>query len=596
MKNMKVKNKLFVSLGLIVLLSLIIAVGGGLGMRSLDGHIDIFVERTLPNTERIWEMRRNLQSEASFLLQALEETDPAQTREYLDGANEDISKNVDLLKEFKKATSVKGELLDKLDTCIQKQDQYRKQYHEYARKNTPEGNAKAYAVLENDLLPLLTEEASLLRDITAAQHDLTAARIEKAQQMYGILLITLAGLVVLGLVCSIIITKKLVDAMLPPLEQIRNASKALSQGDFDAELSYESHDEFGETCAALLDSQKALKAVIEDECMLLDEMAEGNFDIRSNIPEAYVGGLTSVLGSIRKINYDLSDAIAQINNGAEQVAAGAEQVSTSAQALAQGATEQASAVQELSATINEISTSAENNAKRTAMAMERSQIAGNHVQESAKDIEEMVEAMQEITKASQEIEKIIGTIEQIAFQTNILALNAAVEAARAGTAGKGFAVVADEVRNLAAKSDEAAKATKELISNSIVSVRNGDEIVHRVSSSLGETIEATTASVEEITRIAQAIEADAASVSQVTEGIEQISAVVQTNSATSEESAAASEELSSQASIVKSVVARFKLRSDMMTKHNANTFSHVGFQESYSSDEPKDLGSAFSKY
>ena len=49
---------------------------------------------------------------------------------------------------------------------------------------------------------------------------------------------------------------------------------------------------------------------------------------------------------------------------------------------------------------------------------------------------------------------------------------------------------------------------------------------------------------------------------QVTEGIDQISAVVQTNSATSEESAAASEELSSQATLMKELLSRFKLRQD----------------------------------
>jgi len=45
--------------------------------------------------------------------------------------------------------------------------------------------------------------------------------------------------------------------------------------------------------------------------------------------------------------------------------------------------------------------------------------------------------------------------------------------------------------------------------------------------------------------------------------------VVQTNSATSEESAAASEELSSQAVLMKSLLARFKLRQDGYSKGSA---------------------------
>jgi methyl-accepting chemotaxis protein len=43
--------------------------------------------------------------------------------------------------------------------------------------------------------------------------------------------------------------------------------------------------------------------------------------------------------------------------------------------------------------------------------------------------------------------------------------------------------------------------------------------------------------------------------------MDQISAVVQTNSATAEESAAASEELSSQAQMMKSLLGQFRLRS-----------------------------------
>ena len=167
--------------------------------------------------------------------------------------------------------------------------------------------------------------------------------------------------------------------------------------------------------------------------------------------------------------------------------------------------------------------------------------------------------MTNISSSSEEIGKIIATIENIAFQTNILALNAAVEAARAGSAGKGFAVVADEVRNLASKSDEAAKATKDLIENSISAVREGADVVSKVTDSLEKTTVLTGSVVGLMDQVTEAVENQTTAISQITEGIDQISAVVQTNSATSEECAAASEELSSQANIMHQLMAEFQV-------------------------------------
>jgi len=60
--------------------------------------------------------------------------------------------------------------------------------------------------------------------------------------------------------------------------------------------------------------------------------------------------------------------------------------------------------------------------------------------------------------------------------------------------------------------------------------------------------------------IAKASNEQATAIAQVNRGIEQVSQVTQTNSATAEESAAASEELSSQAALVKEMVGRFSLR------------------------------------
>ena len=456
-------------------------------------------------------------------------------------------------------------------------------------------------LIKNSCTPQLNEMATKAKEIdnllTQAQNDAVDAQKRSSLISIGVIIavMVVATFLVLG------IAFKLVKGIMEPTEEVRKALMGFSEGNLDIPVDYESKNELGDMCNALRSSQDTLSTVIEDICYLLGEMAVGNFDVRSRATDKYVGALSAVLESIRKINHNLSDTLAQIDMSAEQVSSGSEQVSTGAQALAQGATEQASAVEELSATITEISNNAKKNAESSELAMRHSLEAGGLVNESSKYMEEMVEAMGNISQSSQEIGRIISTIENIAFQTNILALNAAVEAARAGSAGKGFAVVADEVRNLATKSDQAAKATKELIDRSIESVQSGDEIVKKVSDALSRTVDAAGLAMNSLKEITKAVETEAESIAQVTEGIDQISSVVQTNSATSEESAAASEELSSQASLMKDLMMKFTLRSD---KGYGTSSSHAdapadASTESYAADSAsahRAAANSFSKY
>ncbi len=379
-----------------------------------------------------------------------------------------------------------------------------------------------------------------------------------ADTYFGMVINVLVSLV--SVLVSIVVALKLSNNISIPMQACAKRMKLLVEGDLDSPVPQtKGQDETAELTRSTAQMVSGLNTIISDIGYLLTEMANQNFNIQSSHRDAYVGDFQSILRSMQNLKVELSSTMRQINASAGQVSSASGQVSMGAQTLSQGSMEQASSVEQLAATITDIS----NSAKKTSAAAEEAGRfvgqAGGQLGVSVEHVKELNAAMEKISSSSEEISKIIATIENIAFQTNILALNAAVEAARAGSAGKGFAVVADEVRNLATRSDQAAKATKELIESSITAVVEGSRAVELVTESLEQTSVYAGHVTTQMDVVVEAVENQTSAITQVTEGIDQISSVVQTNSATAQESAAASEELSAEAASLKQLVDRFTL-------------------------------------
>jgi len=386
-----------------------------------------------------------------------------------------------------------------------------------------------------------------------------AMKKDYLKDTYAGMLVDVLVVVASGL-ASIVVALKLSSHISNPMRACCQRMKQLVEGDLKSPVPQASgQDETAELTRATADMVSGLNSIIEDIGYLLTEMAGKNFDVRSAHRDAYVGEFQSILQSMRHLKTELSGTVLQIDAAAGQVSSASNQVSTGAQRLSEGSMEQASAVEELAATINDIAASAKETAAASDQASQFVEQAGAQLGISVGYVKDLNAAMERISTSSEEISKIIAAIENIAFQTNILALNAAVEAARAGTAGKGFAVVADEVRNLASKSDEAAKATKELIEGSIAAVTEGGQVVSKVTESLERTSSIAGNVTTQMNIVVRAVESQTTAIAQVTEGVDQISSVVQTNSATAQESAAASEELSAEAAGLKQLVDQFTL-------------------------------------
>lgn len=333
----------------------------------------------------------------------------------------------------------------------------------------------------------------------------------------------------------------------------------LSEGDLhsDTEIS-NTNDEIEQLSLALSNTINVLKTYIENIIIITKNIGECNLNI--SIDDNYRGDFSPIKIAFESILNELTQVFKGINSISEQVSSGADQIASGGQTLSQGTFEQTNSIKELLVTINDISEKIQANAEHAKNVYNISKESTSNVIQGNEKIKELIQAMDEINNSSTEIGNIIKTINEISNQTNMLSLNATIEAARAGELGKGFGVVAGEVKMLAEKTGEAAKQTTQLIQNSMYTIEKGKKITDEAFKKFNDILEGSKKTTEVIEAISQASGEQATSMNQITQGVEQISLVVESNSATAQESATASQELASQAALLKSNSNKFKLK------------------------------------
>ena len=537
--EMKIRSKLLVGFGILLVSVIIVAATAFYAISSLSSKVHGLVETSIPQLKNAATLNDNIRSSALAIDDAYFD-EGADSLKNLEAATSGNRKGtLEAIKGLKASLASEQEqpmmlkLMEKRNAVAAQRDKIVALLKE-GKKAEMAAEIKVAKSLRNEFLAALKEIDNHLQEQAKLEALSTESSAHNARTV-------ITALVVAVLVVTLLVAFWIMRAISGPLHAAVATANRIAQRDLTVEVEGNNGTETGQLMAAMMEM---------------------------------VGNLKSIVSQTSGISAHIASASTELYATSRQMANGAQEVASQTHTVA-------TASEEMSATSNDIAHSCHLAARSSQQAISAAEIG-------AKVVAQTVEVMSRIAQGvnasaatvgalgsrSEQIGNIIGTIEDIADQTNLLALNAAIEAARAGEQGRGFAVVADEVRALA---ERTTKATKEIgamikaiqtetqqavlgMQEGVREVSFGTEEAAKSGQALQEILDQINAVSLQVNQIATAAEEQTATIGQITGNINDISEVVRRTAQGSKDSEESASRLATLSDDLITLVGQFKLR------------------------------------
>jgi len=372
-------------------------------------------------------------------------------------------------------------------------------------------------------------------------------QIEAEKKVSQLIKIEIAGLL-FGVTVILIVWVFINKSITNPLEQLVDFASMVATGSLDVTLSGHFSGELANLKEAICTMVANLKERITDATKLSERSKEEALKAREAMQKAEEAMRAEAArrAALQNAATELKKVVKGLVSVSERLFTQTEQVARGALTQKERTEQTATAMEEMNATVLEVARNASQAAEETDQAKTRAENGAEIVNRAVMAInrineltEKLKTEMTQLKDKASGISQVMTVISDIADQTNLLALNAAIEAARAGEAGRGFAVVADEVRKLAEKTMDATREVGSAISeiqsevdknvkemNSVASsVEEGTQLAGESHQALQEIVKLVVSVTDQVRAIATASEEQSAASEEINRSVEDIKSI-----------------------------------------------------------------------
>ena len=284
--NMKIGARMGLGFGLILALTLLVALLGLVRMSQIQGHLDTVTGDHMVKIKRVSAMRDALQTAAISVRNLVLLTD--------DGAMDAETKHIQEQRKLYAETSrklagmVAGDaeksLLARIEAARAQTDPLLDKAMGFALGNP----IAATQVLVNEVRPAQNQWIKALEDMASYQEKASAQAVAEAGAAYASARTLMLSMTVLSLVLGSLAAWLITRSITTPINQAVRVARSVAAGDLTQTIEAHSHDEIGQLLQALKNMNASLVGIVgqvrtgtETIAVASREIASGNADLSS---------------------------------------------------------------------------------------------------------------------------------------------------------------------------------------------------------------------------------------------------------------------------------------------------------------------------
>lgn len=286
MKNLKIAKKLLLTFGIIIgLVAILIAVSLS-SLVSTGNNLESFYNDAYQINTAALEMNTAIQAMAKYIGYATMSPSKEDTEKYVNAAEAETQVMREGYAYLEKNYTGDPAILKEFNDSMETVTDARQQVFDLALENK---NTEAADIYFGDVLPHYLVANECLSKISQDTENNSTTIFKDSETEQTGATILLIGVAVAAIVSATLLASYITKSLTRPIKEITAVTTEMANGSLQVSVSYQSKDEIGVLADNMRVLIHGLSTIVKDIDYLLSEMANGNFCIKSQNEDIYIG-------------------------------------------------------------------------------------------------------------------------------------------------------------------------------------------------------------------------------------------------------------------------------------------------------------------